>query len=63
MARMDIVKETITPVFGRILKMVSTKKIVRKPAGNSAGTASWATTVGTEKGQVLMSVKTVNKGA
>lgn len=42
--------------------MDSTKKIVRKLAGASAGTASWATNVGNEKGQVLMSVMTVNEG-
>ena len=42
--------------------MDSTKKIVRKLAGDSAGTASWATNIGNEKGQVLMSVLTVNEG-
>ena len=62
MARMDYVKASITSVYGRILKMDSTKKIVRKLAGGSAGTASWATNVGNEIGQVLMSVMTVNEG-
>ena len=62
MARMDYVKASITSVYGRILKMDSTKKIVRKLAGGSAGTASWATNVGNENGQVLMSVMTVNEG-
>ena len=62
MARMDYVKASITSVYGRILKMNSTKKIVRKLAGGSAGTASWATNVGNENGQVLMSVMTVNEG-
>ena len=51
-----------TSVFGKILKMDSTKRIVRKHAGDSVGTASWATN-GNEKGQVLMSVMTVNEGA
>ena len=62
MARMDYLKASITSVFGRILKMDSTKKIIRKLAGDSAGTASWATNVGNECGQVLMSVMTVNEG-
>lgn len=56
MARMDYIKASITSVFGRILKMDSTKKIVRKLAGDSAGTASWATNIGNEKGQVLLNV-------
>ena len=62
MSRIDYVKASITSVFGRILKMDSTKKIVRKLGGDSAGTASWATNVGNERGQVLMSVLTVNEG-
>ena len=60
---MEYAKASITSVFGRILKMDCTKKIVRKLAGDSADIASWATTVENEKGQVLMSVMTVNKGA
>ena len=62
MARIDYIKAPITSVFGRILKMDSTKKIVRKLAGDSAGTASWATNTGNEKGKVLVSVMTVNEG-
>ena len=38
--------------------MNSTKKIVRKLAGGSCGTASWAPNIGNERGQVL----TVNEG-
>lgn len=63
MARMDYVKAYSTSVFGRTLKMDSTKRTVRKHAGDSVGTASWATNVGNEKGQVLMSVMIVNEGA
>ena len=62
MARVDYIKASITSTFGRILKMDSTKKIVRKLAGHSAGTASWATNVGNEMGQVLMSVLTASEG-
>mgnify|MGYP000055448152 CR=1 FL=1 len=38
--RMDFIKSSITSTFGRILKMNSPKKIVRKLAGGSCGTAS-----------------------
>ena len=34
--------------------MDSTKKVVRKLAGNSLGTAPWATNVANELGQVLV---------
>ena len=62
LSRMDFIKSSITSTFGRILKMDSTKKIVRKLAGGSSGTASWATNIGNERGQVLISVLTVNEG-
>ncbi|XP_076460320.1 uncharacterized protein LOC143293387 isoform X2 [Babylonia areolata] len=42
--------------------MDSTKKITKKLRGYSAGTASWATNVGNEHGQVLISVLTTNEG-
>lgn len=61
MARIDYIKTSITSIFGRILKMDSTK-IVRKLVGNSAGTAAWATNIGNERGQVFMSLLTVNEG-
>ncbi|XP_063969339.1 uncharacterized protein LOC129281443 [Lytechinus pictus] len=61
--RIDEVKASITSVFGRILKVDSSKKITRKLRGESAGTAAWATNVGNESGQVLMSVMTVGEGA
>ena len=41
--RLDEVKAAITSVFGKVLKLDSTKKVVKKLAGHSAGTASWAT--------------------
>ena len=54
--RIEEVKASITSTFGRILKMDSTKKIVKKLAGKGSRTAEWATNVGNEHGQVLMSV-------
>ena len=62
MSRIDHIKASITSTFGRIIKMDSTKKIVKKLAGHSSGTASWATNVGNEMGQVLMSVLTASEG-
>lgn len=35
---------------------------VRKPAGSSYGTATWATNVGNKNGQVIMSVLTASEG-
>ena len=60
--RLPDVKAEITSTFGRILKMDSTKKIVGKLAGPVRGTAMWATNVGNEVGQVLMSVITSGEG-
>ncbi|XP_026110190.1 uncharacterized protein LOC113083135 [Carassius auratus] len=60
--RLDEVKATITSQYGRILKMDSTKKVARKLAGRSYGTATWATNVGNEHGQVIMSVLTASEG-
>jgi len=60
--RLDEVKASITSLFGRVLKMDSTKKVARKLAGHSAGTATWVTNVGNEHGQVIMSVLTASEG-
>ncbi|XP_069106499.1 uncharacterized protein [Argopecten irradians] len=60
--RIDIVKASITSLFGTVLKLDSTKKITKKLAGKSAKTAMWATNVGNEHGQVIMSVLTANEG-
>ncbi|KAK9966286.1 hypothetical protein ABG768_028068 [Culter alburnus] len=60
--RLDEIKASITSQYGRILKMDSTKKVARKLAGRSYGTATWATNVGNEYGQVIMSVLTASEG-
>ncbi|XP_016333324.1 uncharacterized protein LOC107681530 [Sinocyclocheilus anshuiensis] len=60
--RLDEMKATITSQYGRILKMDSTKKVARRLAGRSYGTATWATNVGNEHGQVIMSVLTASEG-
>ena len=59
---LDEIKASITSTFGVILKMDSTKKVVKKLAGYSSGTAAWATNIANEMGQVLMSVLTASEG-
>ena len=57
-SRLSQLKAAATSVYGRIIKIDSTKKICRKLAGAAAGTAIWQTNVGNEKGEVLLSVVT-----
>ncbi|XP_051250139.1 uncharacterized protein LOC127359931 [Dicentrarchus labrax] len=63
LSRLEDVKARVTSIFGSILKMDSTKKVTRKLAGAAAQTAAWATNVGNEHGQVLLSVLTDAEGA
>ncbi|XP_062605331.1 uncharacterized protein LOC134267127 [Saccostrea cucullata] len=63
LSRLDEVKAGITSVYGHILKIDSTKKVVRKLQGAASETAAWATNVGNEHGQVLISVITAGEGA
>ena len=42
--------------------MDSTKKVSKKLQGTAANTASWATNVGNERGEVLMSMLTESEG-
>ena len=47
-----------TSVYGTVLKIDSTKKVCKKLQGAAAGSASWATNVGNERGEVVISVLT-----
>ena len=60
--RLDDLKAVTTSVYGRILKIDSTKKITKKLQGAEANTASWVTNVGNEKGEVLYSIVTTSEG-
>ena len=51
-----------TSVYGSILKIDSTKKVCKKLQGAAANTASWATNVGNERGEVVISVLTESEG-
>lgn len=46
MQRIEDFKSNITSLMGNILKIDSTKKVVKKLAGESSKTAMWATNVG-----------------
>ena len=53
---------TCTAIFGNVLKIDSTKKVCKKLQGIAAGSASWCTNVGNERGKVLVSVFTQSEG-
>ncbi|XP_047220672.1 uncharacterized protein LOC124869130 isoform X2 [Girardinichthys multiradiatus] len=61
-SRMEELQASVTSVFGSILKMDSTKKVIKKLAGADAGTAQWMSSVGNELGQVLICVVTAAEG-
>ena len=48
-------------LIGRILKIDSTKKVTKKLQGVEANTASWATNIGNEKGEILNSILTTSE--
>lgn len=57
-SRLDIIKAEISSVFGEILKIDSTKKVLKKLAGAARNTATWVTNVGNEYGGILQCVVT-----
>ena len=52
----------VTSTYGSILKIDSTKKVTKKLAGADAGSASWATNVGNERGEIVQCVITASEG-
>ncbi|XP_076856704.1 uncharacterized protein LOC143510799 [Brachyhypopomus gauderio] len=61
LSRLEETKARVTSIYGAVLKMDSTKKVTKKLAGAASGTASWATNVTNEFGQVLISVLTAGE--
>lgn len=61
-SRLPALLAAATSVYGSILKIDSTKKICKKLQGSAANTASWATNVGNERGEVVVSVLTESEG-
>lgn len=62
LSRLSQILATCTGIFGTVLKIDSTKKVCKKLQGTAAGSASWCTNVGNEKGEVLVSVLTESEG-
>uniref|UniRef100_K1Q5S9 Uncharacterized protein n=1 Tax=Magallana gigas TaxID=29159 RepID=K1Q5S9_MAGGI len=62
MQRIKEVKTNLSSLLGNILKIDSTKKVVKRLAGESSKTAMWATNVGNEYCQLIMSVLTTGEG-
>lgn len=61
-SRLPALLAASTSVYGSILKIDSTKKVCKKLQGAAADTASWATNVANERGEVLISVLTESEG-
>ena len=62
LSRLPQLLATCTAIFGSVLKIDSTKKVCKKLQGTAAGSASWCTNMGNERGEVLISVLTESEG-
>ena len=62
-SRLPALLAAATSVYGSILKIDSTKKVCKKLQGSAANTASWATNVGNESGEIVVSVLTESEGS
>ena len=62
LSRLPQLHATCTSIFGEVVKIDSTKKVCKKLQGTAAGSASWCTNVGNERGEVLISVLTESEG-
>lgn len=60
-SRLDLLKAAATSVYGKILKIDSTKKITKKLQGVEANSANWVTNVGNERGEIVISVLTASE--
>ena len=62
-ARINELKAAATSIYGTILKIDSTKKVTEKLQGLAASTASWATNIGNERGEIVLSILTSSEAA
>ena len=62
-ARIKELKAAATSIYGTILKIDSTKKVTKKLQGLAASTASWATNIGNERGEIVLSILTSSEAA
>ena len=60
-SRLDLLKAAATSVYGKVLKIDSTKKVTRKLQGVEAESANWVTNVGNERGEIVISVLTASE--
>ncbi|XP_017564809.1 uncharacterized protein LOC108434293 isoform X2 [Pygocentrus nattereri] len=56
-------RSQILSTFGTVLKMDSTKKVVKKLSGEGAGSAEWFTSIGNEHSQIVSFVLTCEESA
>ena len=61
-SRLPTLHAAVTSTYGSILKIDSTKKVTKKLSGTATGSASWATNVGNERGEVVQCVITASEG-
>ena len=62
-SRLDIIKASITSMYGGILNIDSIKKVCKKLAGDDANNASWVTNVANERGEVTVCCHTSESSA
>jgi hypothetical protein len=60
-SRLPELKAAATSIFGRVIKIDSSKKVLKKLQGAAANSASWVTSVGNEIGQVVVCVLTTSE--
>ena len=60
-ARLPSLLASLTSTYGCILKIDSTKKNCKKMQDAAAGTANWATSVGNERGEVVITIMTTSE--
>lgn len=61
--RVNELKAAATSIYGMILKIDSTEKVTKKLQGLAASTASWATNIGNERGEIVLSILTSSEAA
>jgi len=62
LSRLPQLLVTCTAIFGSVLKIDLMKKVCKKLQGTTAGSVSWCTNVGNERGEILISVLTESEG-
>ena len=61
-SRLPTLLAAATSIYGSILKVDSTKKICKKLQGAAANSAQWATNIGNERGEIVISILTESEG-